>query len=160
MSYASTAKSFRWSPKKGSLRNAAIALAVTVMVPGAFLTAQDSSGTPAAADNAAQIAALTSTLRSELSRFTADAPVEDIEASIVFILSQNAYDDPIVDAAFDQIVASPNVFANVKQAIENVRRKRRTRGTGALGGGDGSFSGIGFSGPVIGGGGGGSNYTQ
>ena len=166
MTYITTAMSPRWNiQRQGTVRKAAFALAFTLLVPGAFLAAQDSAGTPDAAapvDTAAQISALTSTLRSELSRFTPESTVEDVEAAVIFVMNQQEYGDAVVNAAFDQIVATPGTPDNVKQAIENVRRRlgRLARGTGALGGGDGSFSGVGFSGPVIGVGGGGSNYTQ
>ncbi|WP_336966218.1 hypothetical protein [Sphingobium aquiterrae] len=166
MSHMTTANHSRWGFQRQTImRKASFALAFTLLVPGAFLAAQDSTGTPGATapvDNTALIAALVSTLRSELSRFTPESTVEDVEASIIFVLNQQEYDDAVVNAAFDQVVATPGTPDNVKQAIENIRRRlgRLARGTGALGGGDGSFSGVGFSGPVIGVGGGGSNYSQ
>lgn len=166
MTYLNIAKHSRWGfQQQSAVRKAGFALAFTLLVPGAFLAAQDSAGTPGASasiDNAALISALTSTLRSELSRFTPETAVEDVEAAVIFVLNQQEYDDVVVNAAFDQIVAAPGTPDNVKQAIENVRRRlgRLARGTGALGGGDGSFGAVGFSGPVIGVGGGGSNYGQ
>jgi hypothetical protein len=151
----------RWT--SGMNGRVAIALAFTLAVPGAMLAAQDDSATvPGAEDAAAQAAQLATSLRSELSAFNADTPVETVEAAVIFAVNQGQYPDSVINAAFDQVLSGPGITDNIRQAIENVRRRlgRLGRGTGALGGGDGAFGPIGFNAPALGGGGGGSNYTQ
>jgi hypothetical protein len=124
--------------------------------------------TPASAMPEAEIAsaaaALATGLRAELAGLGADATAEDMEASLVFVIGQGDYPEPVIEGALN-LIDTPDATPQLKQAIANVRaallRRKLRRGTAALllggGGGTGSAS---FSGPIIGvgGGGGGSNY--
>ncbi|WP_336973151.1 hypothetical protein [Sphingobium aromaticiconvertens] len=96
----------------------------------------------------------------ETDRLAPTSSVADYEASIMFIVSQSGADDETILAALDIVDARPALPETLKVAIENIRRtlrkKKLTRGTGALGEGTSSS----FSVPSIGIGGGSTNYTQ
>lgn len=98
-----------------------------------------------------------------------DAGTTDIEAAIVFAISQSPYlqrlddierRDRIINEALD-CVAGQAQHTNLATAIANVRAAYSV-GTGAIGGRSGSTGG-GFSNfgpPLVGIGGGGANYTS
>jgi len=111
------------------------------------------------AEQAGKIAAA---MQLDLSKLAPAASVEDMEAAMLFVLSQGEYSLETMEAALDIVAAGPNVTPTLHKAIENVRialRRRFRRGTAAIpgGGGDG-LGGSGFSAPVINIGGGGANY--
>jgi len=106
---------------------------------------------------------LASAINIEVSKLPATASVEDIEAAIVFALSQGDYSAESIGGALDRVAAA-DVSDNEKQAIANVRlalfKKKLNRGTGAIGNGGGdTFGTSGFSAPIVSIGGGTSTYS-
>lgn len=99
--------------------------------------------------------------RAEIVKLTAiTVSVEDAEAAIVYALSQANAARQVVSPAL--LCAGAGVTnANVRQAIENVRRAYSSSGTAAIQRSAGGGGGVSlFSPPAVGIGGGGSNYTQ
>jgi hypothetical protein len=99
----------------------------------------------------------------EVAKQPKDVSIEDTEAAVVYALSQASPEREIVHQVLE-CAAGGATSANMRQAIENVRRSYAgTSGTGAIirSGGAGIAGTSLFSPPVVGvGGGGGSNYTQ
>ena len=112
-------------------------------------------GAPKAADDAGT--ALAAAIKTELAKQPATASAEELEAVIVFVVSQGAYTDDAISAALNEVGAGAT--GNLATAVANARvalLKKKRRGTGAITGGGGSSA---FSSPGGGGGGGGnSNY--
>lgn len=140
---------------------AVVPMAATVAL--AVPAAMQSAATPAALDPAV-VDQIAQALRVEIAKLPAEASVEDNEATMTFALSQGDYTQEAMEGGLDIIDNDPGTSSVQHQAIANVRvaLRRFRRGTSALlqGGGFGSGGGVGFSGPIIGigGGGGGSNY--
>jgi hypothetical protein len=142
-------------------------LALLVVTSSAYaLSVQDAQDTEVQGEVAApdieQAGKIAATLQSDLSKLATTASVEDMEAAMLFVLSQGEYSLETMEAALDIVGAGPNATPTLKEAIANVRlalRRRFRRGTAAIpgGGGDG-LGGSGFSAPVINIGGGGANY--
>lgn len=147
---------------------AAPLLALLVLTSSAFAVAQLETQTevPVVPGNVdtEQAAKIASSMQLDLSKLAPTATIEDMEASMFFVLSQGQYSLETMEAALDVVEAGPNVTPTLHKAIENVRlalRRRFRRGTAAIpsGGGDG-LGGSGFSAPVINIGGGGANYSN
>ena len=102
--------------------------------------------------------------RTELSALPDTASSEDIEASLVFVLSQSNVNDQIALEALDRLGGAATGRLQLMRAIANVREsllnRRFRRGTAALSNG-GFAVASGFSTPVtVMGGGLTSNYAQ
>lgn len=116
---------------------------------------------PAVTTDATAIAAIASRVRAEVTRLPATSTVQEYEAAILFLVDQSSEPGTSVCAAFDLLYPDTSIPGNAKQAMRNVCRSvGRRRGTGAVPVGAGGFGPAGFSAPVIGPGGGGSNYSQ
>lgn len=139
---------------------AAPLLAMLVLTSGAYAFAQQDTQAevpmvPSAVDTE-QAAKIASAIQLDLSKLAPAATVEDLEASIFFVLSQGEYSLETMEAALDIVEAGPNVTPTLHKAIDNVRlalRRRFRRGTAAIPGGTGDIAP-----PSIVVGGGGSNY--
>ena len=139
----------------------AVALAI---VTSAIAVAQESaSSAPAAAEtqDAVDAATLAGLILAETGKLAATSSVTDYEASIMFAISQSNASDEVALAALDIVDGTPGLSGTMKAAIENIRsalrKKKLTRGTGAIG--DSGISSS-FSAPAIGLGGGSTNYTS
>lgn len=111
-------------------------------------------GAAPAADEAGIV--LATAIKSELAKQPATASAEDLEAVIVYVVSQGAYTDSAISAALDEVGAGAT--GNLVTAVANARNallKKKRRGTGAVSGGGGSSA---FSSPGSAGGGGTTNY--
>ena len=143
------------------LLSGALAASFVLMPPGAIARGAQQDAPPAQRADPDQVRTVCTLIRREIGRLPRNVSIEDAEAAIVFALSQANAGREVTDQALT-CAAGGNVTANVRQAIENVRRSYTASGTGALrrgGGGNGGASP--FSAPIlgIGGGGGGSNYA-
>lgn len=121
-------------------------------------------GTTNSESTTANAATIANAIKRELAALPATATEADMEATIVFALSQGTYSSDVMGAALNMI-AGPDASTELKQAIANVRiamLNKKKFGTAALnGGGGGNGSGFsGFSSPIVGIGGGSSNYTS
>lgn len=105
------------------------------------------------------VASLASAVSLELGRLPCSASTEDMEAAIMFRISQSGAANAAAIAALQQVRVTPNLCANARSAIDMVIRNLRKPGGGAtvaaLGGGQDAF----FSLPSTGAGGG-SNYSS
>lgn len=116
------------------------------------------------APDPAQVAALAGTINQELSKLKPGSSPEDIEAFIVFAVSQSDAPLATVLAALNQVATQPEQTPEIKKALTIVRlallNRKLNRGTAALlnGGGAGNGNSSFFTGPGGGGGGGGANY--
>lgn len=105
------------------------------------------------------VATLVSSISQELVRLPCSASSEDIEAAIMFRISQSGTANDAAVKALGQVRVQPNMCANAIVAIDNViRNLRKSRGgaaVAAFGGGQDAF----FSAPSAGTGGG-ANYSS
>ena len=151
-------------------RIVAIAAAVAVIAPALAapkLVLPQIQGEAPAEDPAVLLAGQ---MRAELVNVARDASVEDVEASLVFVISQRDYQMPVVSMALEQLRGAKDLPVNLAQAITNVRLallRNKARGTGAINSnfmtGGGSITGGAVFSPVFGpggGGGGGSDYSS
>jgi hypothetical protein len=147
---------------------AAVALGAPVIALGST-----SPGVPAltdANDPAKAIEALANRIWGEVGALPQTASTEDLEASVMFVLSQEDASGEVINSALSSVSASDQATPNLKQAIANIRlallKKKKLRvGTGAIGTGSGSVgsggSGIRFySTPIVSVGGGSANYSS
>lgn len=141
----------------------------TVLLLGAVAVAQTSSSpAPGGATQAVVAidpAVLAQSVRGEITRLGGSAAVEDYEAAILFVVSQQNYDGDSIRTALETVLAEPSTPENAKTAIKNIllqlARRRFNRGTGALGNNGGAgFGASGFSTPVVSVGGGTSGYQN
>lgn len=114
------------------------------------------------ADVTTNAAALTAALRSELAALPPTAAVQDVEASIVYVIGQRRYGAAEIAQALNDLGGAPSVSDTLRSAVANVRlallSRRLRRGTAALSDGGGGF---GFTSPIVSiGGGGSSNYAR
>ena len=143
---------------------AAPLLAVLAMTTSSFALVAPQEAEVAAAPapvDPEQVGMIAAALQADLSKLAPTASVEDMEASMMFVLGQGEYSLETMEAALDVMEAGPNVTPTLKKAIANVRlalRRKFRRGTAAIPGGAGDGGGSGFSAPVIAIGGGGANY--
>lgn len=115
---------------------------------------------PAVAD-AKQATQICVSIKAALAKLPSQAAVEDIEAAIVFVLSQASYAPATMAAGLS--CASEGADGNARTAFANVRASYGRSGTGATRPSFGSSNGGGgvfFSPPVVGVGGGTTNYTS
>ena len=102
------------------------------------------------------LSALATAIKSELAKQPTTASAEDLEAVIVYVVSQGTYTDSAISEALDEVGAGAT--GNLAAAVVNARNallKKKRRGTGAVSGGGGSSA---FSSPGSAGGGGSTNY--
>lgn len=151
--------------EKEGLRRLAMGLPLFVFVasPTSALVAQAEADVPAMiALKATPEQTLARTIGLELSKSPPEASSEELEAFIVFVLSQKDYEPGLVEAALDIAAAKPNISDVWKTAIENVKaayaRKRIKRGTAGIDDSGRGFGGS-FSSPGANIGGGSSNYS-
>jgi hypothetical protein len=137
---------------------AALIPLVAIAVPLAARPAK-----PAVAADGRPVAILTAAFMAEIGTLPATASSEDLEAGLVFVVSQSEQPLPILLDALDRLEMSPGASPALKEAVRNVREallcRRLRRGTASIGGAGLSA----FSAPVGGGGGGGgggSNYSR
>lgn len=106
--------------------------------------------------------ALVGYIRAEVGALPATASVEDLEASVIFVLSQKNARANIVNVALDSIETDKTSSPALKQAVANIRlamlKKKLKIGTGALPGG-GGFGSDGTFYPSVGSGGS-ANYSS
>ena len=99
----------------------------------------------------------------DVRRLPCTASAEDIEAAIVYRLSQTGVKRPIIARALDRLerarVCQTHYAAGLGQVRLALLNRRLNRGTAALGGGYGRFD-TAFSTPVVNVGGGSSNYAN
>ncbi len=140
----------------------AIGIAPIASVPTiASLLSYSASGTSEA--DAQEQSVLVASVQRELANLPVTATSEDMEAAIMFAISQSSASDQSVEAALSVVAASggtpalQQALANARRAIAN--RKKRGRGTAAIGGGAG-FGITTLAPPSIGGGGGSTSYSQ
>lgn len=111
-------------------------------------------------------AVLAGSVRPEIARIGSGGSVEDYEASILFVVSQQNYPTDSIRGALTSILGDQNLSTNARTAIRNIllqlARRRFNRGTGAIAGTNGGagFGSSSFSTPVVTVGGGSSNYTN
>jgi hypothetical protein len=119
-------------------------------------------GTTNSESTTANAATIANTIKRELAALPTTATEADMEATIVFALSQGDYSFDVMDAALNMIT-DPNSTTELKQAVANVRiamLNKKKFGTAAINGGGGNGGGFSsFSSPIVGIGGGSSNYT-
>lgn len=99
---------------------------------------------------------LAARVKAEVATKPATISVEDLEAIIVFILSQGDYSDAVIANTLSQVEVGASV--KLREATANARQtllKRKKRGTGSIGSAFGGFGA--FSPPGVAPGGG-SNY--
>lgn len=114
------------------------------------------------ADTGTNAAALIAALRSELGALPPTAAVQDVEASIVYVIGQRRYSAAEIGQALNDLAGAPSISDTLRSAVANVRlallSRRLRRGTAALSDGGGGF---GFTSPIVSiGGGGSSNYAR
>jgi hypothetical protein len=91
--------------------------------------------------------------------FSISAAVDSIEAQLALLIEQSHVTDDMAVAAINVAEAAPNISANARTALEELKRLIRTHKTkiGALG--DGGLVSFGPTGPgFVGGSGSGSDY--
>lgn len=99
----------------------------------------------------------------EVGQLPANALTEDYEGSMMYVISQQNYTVPMIEQALDIVAANKGLNFAFREAIGRVRlaiMRRHFRGTAALGGGEGDFSGPGFSFPIVNIDDGSSNYES
>lgn len=125
-----------------------------------FAMGQNGSGAP----QSTETCALSGPVLSEFAKLPANATLEDYEGATLFAVSQVSCSNEAAIAALESLAGTPSLSAVQRQAILNVAEalKRRTlrRGTGAINGGGDGFGNSAFGSPVVGVGGGSSNYTS
>ncbi len=111
-------------------------------------------------------AVLAGSVRPEIARIGSDGSVEDYEASILFVISQQNYATDSIRNALTSVLGDQGLTGNARTAIRNIllqlARRQFNRGTGAIAGSNGGagFGTSGFSTPVVTVGGGSSTYTS
>lgn len=117
---------------------------------------------PASGGDAMAIGALAAAVCAEVSRLPKGASTDDLEAAMVFAVSQAASKPALIVAALDRLAGADLGQQNFPAALKRVRdayaNQRIRRGTSAVNNGA-AFSG-GFTTPSLAGGGGSSNYTR
>jgi hypothetical protein len=132
-------------------------------LPGMWAPVQDDV---AVANDPAAV--LATAIRQELGQQPADASTEDLEGSIVYVLSQSDYSGLVISAALNSLRTQAQGEPQLRSAITNVQLallRRRSRGTAAINGGGSSVGATGttFFSPLLGpggGGNGGGNYAR
>ncbi|MDZ7281833.1 hypothetical protein KV697_17675 [Sphingomonas sanguinis] len=117
---------------------------------------------PASGGDAMAIGALAAAVCAEVTRLPKGASTDDLEAAMVFAVSQAASKPALIVAALDRLAGADLGQQNFPAALKRVRdayaNQRVRRGTAAVNNGV-AFSG-GFTTPSLAGGGGSSNYTR
>lgn len=105
------------------------------------------------------VTALSRAIVEEVRRLPCVASTEDMEAAIVFRLSQTKLSNESAVDALDRVRAHPDLCGNTLAAIDNVKKTLKRgglrQGTAAIGGGNADAY---FTAPSVGAGGGASNY--
>ena len=140
------------------LIRAHLGLAALMLAGGSIAlaaTAVQTDPAPVAGNAALQVKSVTNATLGAIAQTPKDAKVEDFEGAILFAIDNLQLTSDIIDQGLAEAEATvPDGAA--KTAIQNIRRmKRRLAGTGAIPSGTSSL----YSGPSLGGGGGGTaNY--
>ncbi len=116
----------------------------------------------AAVDDAAAVSRLCRLIVADVVRLPKGASVEDLEASIVYTLSQARAERRIIGPALICAAGNAGDAPSLRQAFANVQQSYGGPGTASLaqaGFGNGGNAGSFFSAPAIAIGGGTSNYT-
>lgn len=105
------------------------------------------------------VTALSRAIVEEVRRLPCVASTEDMEAAIVFRLSQTKVSNESAIEALGRVQGQPDLCANTLAAIDNVKNTLKRgglrQGTAAIGGGNADAY---FTAPSVGAGGGASNY--
>jgi hypothetical protein len=142
-----------------TLKHGAAMMAAGALLAAAWPAAA-ATQTPAAALDQKRVSELCTAMTLGVAKLPRTAGTQDVEAALVFAISQSKADPRTVEAALRCVRGSGTAF---QQALANVRQGYSI-GTGAIASGGGGFGSGGFgfgSTPVTGiGGGGGSTYTR
>lgn len=143
----------------------AVPLAAGIAAPTFALVATAADVKPAPTpkpDEPSPGAKLAAAINAELAKQAPDQSAEQLEAVIVFAISQGNYTPTTVDDALSIVAGTPDISDALKQAISNVKtayaKKKVNTGTAAIGDGGRGFGGT-FSSPGANISGGSTNYS-
>lgn len=146
---------------------ALIVVAAMVALPSITVVAQETTAqlTNAAVTDADVAQSLANTMSTETNAMALSSTVEDYEATLMFVVSQQEYSISVAEQALGSLEAqsadNPALMTAIARVREALRQRSFRRGTAALSGGNnGGFGSSNFSFPSIGSGGGSSNYGQ
>ena len=158
--------------KQGGARSALVALAAAVDLMAASPASAvptDLPGTTATADQIAAATMLAQSLCLQITGLTTPAPADQVEAAIVYALSQSTQPLAVQKLALDRIPSTCSLGASMSAGLRNAQialLRGTTSGTAGLttarnatsAGGSSGYSA--FSSPAIAVGGGSVNYTS